>query len=106
MSESEIPLADVIRQLRRELMGAIEAGKGEGLRFEVQDLEVEMQVVVSKGGSGELGGEGGVELWVIGKAGGKVAAQYESSQIQKVTLKLRPRLKGDDGEGGNVMLSR
>jgi len=96
MSESEFPLADVIRQLRREMLTAVEAGRGEGLRFEVQDVEVELQVVVAKGGSGELSGEGGMTLWVIGKAGGKVAAKYESSQIQKIKLKLRPKLDGDD----------
>ncbi len=96
MSESEIPLAEVIGQLRKELTTAIEAGKGEGLQFEVRDLEVEMQVVASKSGSGEL--EGGVELWVIGKAGGKVSGTYESSQIQTVKLKLRPRLADDDDD--------
>ncbi len=98
MSESEIPLAEVVGQLRRELTTAVEAGKGEGLRFEVRDLEVEMQVVASKGGSGELSGEGGVKLWVIGKAGGKVSGTYESSQIQTVKLKLRPRFDGDDDD--------
>ena len=104
MSESEIPLADVIRQLRRELLAAVAAGEGEGLRFEVQDLEVEMQVVVTKGGSGELSGEGGVKLWVLAKAAGKVSGQYESSQIQKVKLKLRPKFDGGD-EGDTVMLA-
>ena len=101
MSDSEIPLGEVIDQLRREMLVAIEAGSDEGLRFEVQDVEVEMQVVVSKGGSGELSGEGGVKLWVLAKAGGKVAGKYESSQIQKVKLSLRPKLAGAD----SVMLS-
>lgn len=94
----EIPLGEVVGQLRQELMAAVEAGKGEGLRFEVQDLEVELQVVATKSATGELGGEGGVKLWVIGKAGGKVSGTYESSQIQTVKLKLRPRLDGDDDD--------
>jgi hypothetical protein len=98
MSKSEIPLTDVVKRLRTELKKATEAGRGEGLRFEVEDIEVEMQVVVTKTGAGELGGEGGVELWVIGKAGGKVSAEYESSQIQKVKLRLKPKLgKGKTG---------
>ena len=32
MSDAEIPLADVIRQLRKEMLTAVEAGQGEGLR--------------------------------------------------------------------------
>jgi hypothetical protein len=90
MSENEIPLAEVIKRLRAELIATTEAGKGEGLQFEVQDIEVEMQVVVTKGGSGDLEGE--VGLRVIGKAGGKVSGKYESSEIQKVTFRLRPKI--------------
>jgi Trypsin-co-occurring domain 2 len=104
MAESEIPLADVIRQLREEMLTAVEAGKGHGLRFEVQDIEVELQVVATKGGSGELGGEGGVKLWVIGKAGGKVAAEYSSSQVHTVKLKLRPKLDGGDGDDDGIVM--
>ena len=48
MPASDIPLADVIRELRRELLTAMKAGEGQRLRFEVQDLEIEMQVVVTK----------------------------------------------------------
>ena len=104
MSEREIPLADVVKRLRTELVAATEAGKGEGLQFEVQDIEVEMQVVVTKGGSGEFGGEGGVGLWVIGKAGGKVSAEYESSEVQKVTFRLRPKID-EGGEPATVDLA-
>ena len=103
MSKSEIPIADVVKRLRTELSTAIEAGKGEGLRFEVEDVEVEMQVVVTKSGAGKIGGEGGVELWVIGKAGGEVSAEYESSQIQKVKLRLKPKL--GEGKSGTVDLA-
>jgi hypothetical protein len=91
---SEIPLAEVIRELRSELMDAVKAGEGESLRFEVQDLEVEMQVVVTKGASAGASGE--VKFWVLTKAGAEASAKYESSQIQKIKLKLRP--KTDDGD--------
>ena len=103
MSESEIPLADVVGQLRKELRASMKAGEGEDLRFEVEDVELEMQVVVTKGGAGEFGGEGGVKLWVIGKAGGKVSGKYESSQIQKVKLRLRPKPGG--GKPGTIDLA-
>jgi hypothetical protein len=92
MPESDIPLADVIRELRRELLAAMKAGEGESLRFEVQDLEIEVQVVVTRGGEASAGG--GVKFWVL-NAESNVSAKYESSRIQKLTLKLRP--KTDDG---------
>ncbi len=100
MADSEIPLADVVRQLRKELMTTARAGRGEDLRFEVQDLEIELQVVVSKGGSGELSGEGGVKLWVLAKAGGTATGSYESSRIQKVKLRLKPKLGRDRARAG------
>ncbi len=100
MAEPEIPLTDVIRQLRRDLLSAMQAGEGESLRFEVQDLEVEMQVVVTRGGSGEVSGGGGVKLWVLdAKAGSKLAGKYEASRLQKVKLRLRPKTEDDDGTG-------
>ena len=92
MPASDIPLADVIRELRRELLTAMKAGEGESLRFEVQDLEVEMQVAVTK--SGEVSGGGGVKFWVL-NADSSVSGKYQSSRIQKLKLKLRP--KTDDG---------
>ncbi len=69
------------------MLATVEAGQGEGLRFEVQDVEVEMQVVVSKGGEGELSGEGGVKLWVLAKAGGKIAGKYEPYSYLEETLR-------------------
>ncbi len=101
MSDSEIPLAEVIQQLRQELQTAIETAEGQGLRFEVQDLELEVQVLVTKGGSVKMGGGGEVKFWVLGAKGeGEMAGKYESSRLQKVKLKLLPKT----GEGGNVRL--
>lgn len=99
MAESEIPLAEVIRHLRSELMDAVKAGERERLRFEVQDLEVEMQVVVSKGGTAGASGE--VKFWVLTKAGAEASVKYESSRVQKIKRRLRP--KTDDGD--NLLLA-
>lgn len=105
MSESEIPLAHVIRQLRQELQSAMQAGEGESLRFEVQDLEIEMQVLVTRGGSGEVSGGGAVKFWVLdAKAGAKATAKYESSQLQKIKLRLKPKTV-KDGKPGTVDLA-
>lgn len=93
MPESEIPLTRVVDGLRREMLSAMEAGKGGGLRFEVRDVELEMQVVVTKAATGELASGGGLKFWVLqASAQGKVGGKYEASQIQKVKLRLRPKM--------------
>ncbi len=92
MSVSEIPLKEVIQELRVQLAEAIEAGDGEDLRFGIEDLELELQVVVTKGGAGNLEVEGGLKFMVLNALGkGEVSGSYEKSHLQKLRLKLRPR---------------
>ncbi len=92
MSEVTIPLAEVIQELRRQLLRATAAGTGQELRFEVQDLELELQVLVTRGAGVKAGGSGGVKFWVLeGKGSGEVSGSYESSRIQKVKLTLKPK---------------
>ena len=61
-SNSRVRLADAIQQLRSELQEAVESGSREGLRFEVLDLELELQVVVSEESSDPIGAKGGLKL--------------------------------------------
>lgn len=92
MTESAIPLADAIRQLREELRLAVEAGEGQDLRFGIEELQLEMQVLVTKGASAKAGGKGGLRFWVLdAEASGEAAGKYESSRLQKITLKLKPK---------------
>lgn len=89
-----IELAEAIGQLRNQLSRAIEDGEGQDLRFEVEDLELELQVTVTK--DAEIGGsvEAGVKFWLLG--GGKASAEgglsEGSSHLQKIRLKLKPKL--------------
>ena len=99
MFKSEIPLTEAVGKLREELLGAMEAAEGKGLRFEVRDVEVELQVAVTKEAATEAGG--GVNLWVLGKTEGKVSGKVDSSRVQKVTLKLRPKTEEDGEPGGD-----
>ncbi len=92
MSDSTIPLADVIQELRSELLAATAAGEGQELRFDVEELNLELQVVVTKGGSAEAGAKGGVKFWVLNaESSAEVQGKYESSRLQKVSLKLKPK---------------
>lgn len=91
---AEIALAAVVRALRSELEEAMAAGEGERLRFEAQDLEVELQVGVTRCDEAK----GGVRFWVLELGGG---ASRSSESVQKVTLKLRPVVD----ERGTVWIS-
>lgn len=95
MAESPFELANVVQGLRQELLKAVEQAKGEELRFEVQEMELELQVQVTK----EVGGEAKLKFWVI-DAGG-VSGSVEKSTVQTVRLKLKPKVKG----GATVLLA-
>lgn len=93
MSEaSQVPIADLISYLRTELIRAGEAGKDMPVRFETMEIELELQVGVSK----SLEGNAGIELYVfsLGADGG-----YEKEQIQTIRLKMKPI----DGTTGGVL---
>jgi hypothetical protein len=80
-----IELAEVIGELRRELQQAIDAGKGEPLRFELGPVELEATVAVEKGG----GGSAKVRFWVLELGGDAKATQ---ASTQRLRLALQPRL--------------
>jgi hypothetical protein len=77
----------MISELRRELNQAIEAGRGESLRFELGPVEVEVTVGLdSKGTAGAK-----VRFWVV-ELGGD--AEVTRSSLQRLKLTLQPRLAG------------
>ena len=83
MSDERTELADMIVSLRRELLEAQKLGQDEGLRFRVEEAEVEIQAAVTK----EAGVKGGVKFWVYNaEASGKLASQA----VHKIGLKLKP----------------
>ncbi|MCP3956409.1 MAG: hypothetical protein GY719_01010 [bacterium] len=93
MAEGKIRLAAVVQQLREELIEAMAAGEGEELRFDLDDVKVEVQAVVTR----EAQGKGGVKFWVLDA---EVAGKIQDSRTQKITLSLKPRR----GPGGKVTL--
>jgi hypothetical protein len=84
-----IGLAEVIRELRRELQEAMKASEREALRFALGPVELEATVAVEKGG----GAEGKVRFWVI-ELGGD--AKASTSSTQRLKLVLQPRLADSD----------
>jgi hypothetical protein len=87
MADSRIPLSDLIADLRLELAQAQAKGQGLEPRLRVEEAEIELQVVVSREGSGKTS----VKFWVVNaEAQGKLA----NATTQKIRLKLKPASAG------------
>jgi hypothetical protein len=76
---SQLSLAEVIADLRKELERAIEQGAEKKLRFEAGVIEVELSVQV------EAKAEGGVKFWVV-----NLGASADASQTHKLKIPLKP----------------
>ncbi len=84
METGKIPLSEMIESLRSELLEAVAAGETSPLKFEIEDVELELKVVVRR----EAEGRAGIKFWVV-DAGGKGKIGDES--VQTFRLKLKPR---------------
>ena len=92
--DDKIRLADVVQQLREELVEATQAGVGQALRFELGEVKLEAQVMVAR----ESQDKGGVKFWLINA---ELADKEQTSRLHKVTLTLTPKTPA----GGTVRLS-
>ena len=99
---AEILLSEVVKELRRELQETMAEGDGKSLRFEVENLELEMQVVVTKEAGAKATSEGRIRFWVVdAKTSGEIAGKYTTSQVQRLKLSLKPKTGG----GGSPLLA-
>lgn len=81
--DDRIPLAEVIDQIRAELVDAAARAAGAGVQFPVGSVQIELQVGVTKSADGKAG----VKLWVVDLGGG---AAFSHQALQKVTVNLDP----------------
>jgi|SRR3954471_13805608 hypothetical protein len=84
--EHIIGLADAIEALRAALMEAADRGRGMGMQFRIEPIELTLQAVVTKDASGKIG-------WGAIGAG----AAYQSATTQTLTLRLKPLWRGGNG---------
>jgi hypothetical protein len=94
---TEIPLAQAIAALRSELQQAMLAGAGEPLRFELDTVDLELQVAMASRGSAEAK----VGLWSVLTAG--TSADHSRESVHKLTLRLSPR-HADASDGGKLLI--
>ena len=78
-----IELSEMLGQLREELLKARGQSERSDLKFQVEDIEIELQIVTTKSGKGG----GGVKFWVY-NAEAEVNASH--AKTQKLKLKLKP----------------
>lgn len=77
----DISLAEMIESLRHELQSSVESGKGQAVAFDVEKVELEIKVAVTR----KAKGEGGVAFWVV-KAGANLEARRDTTHTFKLTL--------------------
>lgn len=85
----ELALSDVLIKLREDLATVQREGEGKDVRFVVDDVEIQLQVVVTRQGEGKAG----IKFWVINAEAGVHAA---ASTTQNLRLKLKA--VGENGE--------
>lgn len=79
----KIALAEMLSDLRAELLKARSDASESELRFEIADVELEVQLSVTKGAEGG----GGVKFWVY-NAEAQVSAN--EAKTHKLKLRLKP----------------
>ena len=86
MARGAVGLRDAIEALRTELSGAMLSGGGEGLLFELEPIELTLQVTASDEGGGKIS-------WKIVEANVGRASEV----VQTLKLVLSPVWKRPDG---------
>jgi hypothetical protein len=92
---SDIPLAEAIREMRRQIVLATVEGQREEVRFRLGPIELELQVQLEKSAEAEAG----IKAWVLSAgSSGKVS----SAQTHRIKLTLDPVTDA----GGDVVVRR
>lgn len=85
------PLGLVIDKLRSELAALNRDSGDKNLQFQVEEIEVELQVGITAGADGEIG----FDCWLYNA---KVNATFERASTQTVKLKLKPKVRVEPGD--------
>jgi len=96
MDINKVGLRETLEALRVELSKSILAAEGEQIRFEVGEIELEVQFVVEQSKEGK----GGLKFWVVEMGGGVTNKDTITHRI-KIPLKPfgkdgKPLLTGSD----------
>ena len=102
--ENGIQLSEMIQELRKEIIESTNKGLQESIVFEVEKVELEIEVAVSKSKEGS----GGIKFWVV-TIGGKKGSSNTQTHTFKITLNPKDKttnkkpLVSDDKDGGTLL---
>ena len=93
--EGALGLADFISDLRAELAEASRRAEGQGLRLEVGEVTLSLDVGVTLTTTGEASAKVGAKFWVFASAEAGVRGERSSERMttQHLTLALKPRIE-------------
>jgi hypothetical protein len=97
-SDNAFSLGDMLISLRADLEAAKESGAGKSVKFEIEHVDLDLQLVASA--SGKAGA--GVKLSVVGFEFGGDVSSVKTQRLQ-MRLKLAP---GPDGDGDQISQDR
>ncbi|MGY1702814.1 trypco2 family protein [Geodermatophilus sp. SYSU D00766] len=86
MTDAVVGLSESIEALRAELLKSVVAGHGQQMRFQLEPVELTLEVAVTKDVHGQIG-------WKVLEFG----ASREGVTTQTLTLTLRPLWQRPDG---------
>ena len=99
MANDLIKLSKALEDLRSELSTAQKEGVGKDIKFEIQEISLDLQIVAT----GEVSGEGNVG-WGIFSA--KAGARASDAATHKISLKLKVTASSEsDGERSPLEVS-
>lgn len=81
---SEIGLAELIQQVKKELLTVHPDSENDTPLLSIDSVELELQVTVKKEGGG------GIKINVLQFGGGEISGKVNRDDVQKVTVKLSP----------------
>ena len=84
----QIGLAEMLVELRRELLEAQRQAAEEKLQFKLEDIEIELKVGTTRKTTGKVG----LKFWV---ADASVEGSVEAEKLHTIKLKMKPLTAGE-----------
>ena len=98
MSEKKPQLVEVIAGLRSDIQAAIEEGKDKDVKFDLNEIEVELKAAITESDETKAGGKFTVKIAGLVDIGGGVdkAVKDQEEYVHTIKLKLLPKIKDPD----------
>lgn len=95
MSEKKPQLVEVIAGLRSDIQAAIQEGQGKDVKFDLEDIEVELKAAITESDETKAHGKFTVKIAGLLEVGGGVdkAVKDQEAYVHTIKLRLSPKVK-------------